>query len=202
MSDWNRVTFHGLDADRPSPPDSAYGVNQAWVSDDTGSIYQAVVSGGALAWVATAALESAYAEIYVADGVTAQAIPTGATYTKLTGFATNGQSQNCTADAANDKITITRAGRYLTTVTISGVSTASAVTFDFAVFLDGVRQDAVNAHRAYAVGGDEGNCSMAGILNATSVPVDVDVRCVQDSLSSDDFTPSFMNLTVLYIGAA
>jgi len=52
----------------------------------------------------------AYAEIYLYDGSTAQSIPTGATYTKVTAYTTNGLSSNCTADAGNDKITITETG--------------------------------------------------------------------------------------------
>ena len=51
-----------------------------------------------------------YAEIHVHDASAAQSIPTGTTYTKLTCYTDNGESSNCTADAANDKITITKMG--------------------------------------------------------------------------------------------
>jgi len=40
--------------------------------------------------------EGVYGEIHVADGSTAQSIPTGLTYTKLTGFTDNGLSNNVT----------------------------------------------------------------------------------------------------------
>lgn len=48
---WNSVSFHGPTASRPATPDPAYGVDQTWTNDDgDGATYQAVVSGGALAW--------------------------------------------------------------------------------------------------------------------------------------------------------
>lgn len=56
-------------------------------------------------WVMSTTCPPAYAEIYVAGGSTAQSIPAGGGYTKLTGFTTNGESTRVTADVANDKLT-------------------------------------------------------------------------------------------------
>jgi len=53
----------------------------------------------------------AFGDIHVHDaGAGAQSIATGATYTKLTCFTDNGASVGVTADATNDKITLTRTG--------------------------------------------------------------------------------------------
>ena len=54
--------------------------------------------------------EGVYGEIYLHEGSTAQSIATGATYTKVDGFVSDGVSKNCTNDAANDKITVTEDG--------------------------------------------------------------------------------------------
>lgn len=54
-----------------------------------------------------------FAGIHFHDASTAQAIATGTTYTKLTAFTDNDPASNATSDATNDKVTITKAGKYL-----------------------------------------------------------------------------------------
>lgn len=68
----------------------------------------------------------AYGEIFVDDGVTAQTVATGTTYTKLTFFVTNGTSSGVTPDAANDKITLTKAGKYKVQGSFSFSGTANS----------------------------------------------------------------------------
>lgn len=140
-----------------------------------------------------------FAEIYVDNGSTAQTIPTGAAYTKLTGFATNGQSNNCTADAANDKITITKTGRYFVICSI-GASSDTVATFKFAAFLNGVEQGNVHTHRKYANANDVGACTLSGIVDVTTASWDLDVRAAHDDGGNVDFTPTYMNLTITYLG--
>ena len=140
-----------------------------------------------------------FGEIYVADGSTAQTIPTGATYTKLTGFATDGQSSNCTNDAANDKITITKTGRYEVICSI-GASSNTVSTFKFAAFLNGVEQSQVHTHRKYANANDVGACTLSGIIDVTTASWDLDVRAAHDAVGDVDFTPTYMNLSVVYLG--
>ena len=144
--------------------------------------------------------QGTFAEIYVADGSTAQTIATGASYVKLTGFATDGQSSNMTSDVANDKITITKTGRYLVNCSMNGSSATPNVTFIFSAFLNGVEQSQVHAHRKYAAGGDNGSCSLSGIIDVTTASWDLDIRARHDDGSSVDFTPTYMNLTVSYLG--
>lgn len=141
-----------------------------------------------------------FAEIYVADGSTAQAIPTGATYTKLTGFATDGQSAGCTANVANDKIVVTKTGRYLVNASINASSGTNNVTFKYAVFLNNAEQNACHCHRKYSVAGDYGSSSITGIIDVTTANLDVDLRARHDDGGSVDLTPTYMTLNVLYIG--
>jgi len=140
-----------------------------------------------------------YGEIYVGDGSTAQTIPTGVTYTKLTGFTTNGLSSNVTNDVANDQITLTKAGVYECSSSISGSSDGVA-TFRYAVFLNGVEQDQCHNERKYSNTNDIGNSSITGFMRATTTPVSVDLRVRHDNGGSEDFTPSYMNLNVEYVG--
>lgn len=141
-----------------------------------------------------------FAEIYVADGSTAQSIATGTTYTKLTGFTTNGQSNNCTADATNDKITITKVGVYKIDCSISASSGTANTTFKYALFLNGSEQSNVHCHRKYGATGDLGASSMTGFIDVNSVPLDIDVRARHDNGSSVNITPTYMNLNCIQVG--
>lgn len=141
-----------------------------------------------------------YAGIYVADGATAQSIANGATYTKSTAFVTNGLSANCTPDVANDKITITKTGKYMVIGTCSFTSGTNSVVWKSAAFLDGVEQGNIHWARKVGTGSDVGSASFMGIINVTSVPVDLDVRFRHDQAGSINITVVYSNITVNYIG--
>jgi hypothetical protein len=143
--------------------------------------------------------DNSIGEIYVADGSTAQTIATGATYAKLTGFATDGQGIDCTPAAASDKITITRAGIYVVHCEISASAGTANVTFSIAAFLDGVEQDQCHTHRKFAGSGDDGSCSFCGFVDVGTVPVDIDVRARHDAGGDVDLTPRYMNLNVMRV---
>ena len=139
-----------------------------------------------------------YAQIYCVDGSTAQSIPTGTTYTKSTGFTTNGDSSNCTADATNDKITITKAGKYLVTLSWSGSVGTANTTWDGAIFYDGTEQNQIHWTRKFSAT-DVGSTCATGILTATANK-DIDFRVKHDNGGSVDFTPHDMSLSITYIG--
>lgn len=143
-----------------------------------------------------------FAEIYVADATANQTIPSGSTYTKLTGFTTNGESSNCTADAANDKITFTRTGRYLVNCSISYSVNYSGYYNYFAIFLNGSRVTKIQASQVCSPDADlDFHVSMTGIVDVTSTGIDLDVRMSSDYGSSDyNFIPTNMNLNVNYLG--
>lgn len=142
-----------------------------------------------------------FAGIHVHDGSTAQSIPTGTTYTKLTGFTDNGASANCTADAANDKITITLTGYYRVCFHVSATSGTNNLTWKCAAFLGGVEQNEAHAQQKIGTAGDSQNMSACAIIDVTSVPADLDLRVRHSDGSSADFTPVYMNMTAQYVGA-
>jgi hypothetical protein len=141
-----------------------------------------------------------FAEIYVADNATSQSIPTGATYTKVTAFDTNGQSANCTADQANDKITITQTGRYRVEGSFSFNSGTANVVWRGAAFLNGTEQSQVHFKRKTATASDAGNAGFTGFIDVTTVPWDLDFRVRHDNAGSIDLTLEYANLNVEYVG--
>jgi hypothetical protein len=145
-------------------------------------------------------LKNIFGEIYVADASTAQSIPTGATYTKITAFTTNGQSANTTPDAANDKIIITQTGKYRVEGSFSFTSGTANVVFRGAAFLNGVEQSQVHFKRKVAVAADAGNAGFTGFIDVTTVPWDLDFRVRHDNAGSVDVTIEYANLNVEYIG--
>jgi hypothetical protein len=143
----------------------------------------------------------AFAEIYENDASTPQSIPDGITYTKLTHFVTNGLSQNCTPDAANDKITITKPGIYKVSCSLNFSAGAAASTWRIAIFLDGVEQNNCHIMRKIAAAGDTGSASVTGFIDVTSANLDVDVRARHDEGSSTNITIVYANLNVYYLAS-
>lgn len=141
-----------------------------------------------------------YAGIYVADASTAQSIANGVIYTKSTAFTTNGLDENCTSDAANDKITITKTGKYMVMGTCSFTSGTNSVVWYSAAFLGGTELANIHWARKVGTGSDLGSASFMGIINVTSVPTDLDVRFRQDQAGAINLTVVYSNLTVNYIG--
>jgi hypothetical protein len=139
------------------------------------------------------------AEIYVADSAVAQSIPTGTTYTKLTSFDTNGVAVNATADQANDKITITKAGKYLVNYTSSYASGTNNVEFKTALFYDGAEQSNCHYHTKVGVASDKVTSSFTGIITAAANK-DIDVRTRHDNGGSVNITVDYANLNITYLG--
>lgn len=143
--------------------------------------------------------EGVYGEIVLHGGVTAQSIATGATYTKVDGFVTDGVSSNCTNDAANDKITVTEDGDYKVECSLSFTGSGTNETWLGSVFVEGVEQDKIHFERKIGVGGDIGSTQFGGIITA-SAGDDIDIRMRHGDGGALDFTPSYMNLNVVRIG--
>ena len=142
-----------------------------------------------------------FADIYVVGNSSAQSIANGTTYVKLTHYANNGESSNCTSDAANDKITITKAGRYRITANSSSYTGNAGITFTFQIFAGGTAISTIApSERKFTTANDIFGGVMQGFYNASSVPVDIDVRCIHDSGTSQNITVKHSNLNVEYIG--
>lgn len=156
--------------------------------------------GGALNVGGVITHAGTFAGIHVHDASTAQTIATGTAYAKITAFTDNDPSNDCTADAANDKITITRAGVYKVGGSASFYSDTNNVTWKATAFLDGVEQDNVHWECKIGTGADLGNASFSGFIDVTSVPVDLDLRMRHDQGGDVALTITYSNLNVSFEG--
>lgn len=138
--------------------------------------------------------------IYVAGASTAQAITTGATYTKVTAFTNNDLAKNVTPDAANDKITVTVDGIYQVILSNSLASGTPNINFFGSVFLDGAEQDQCHWTRKVGSAGDIGASTLSGKISVTAAPMDLDFRVRHDDGSDVNLTISYANLSVNFIG--
>ena len=168
-------------------------VSSAWCGKRTDSIH---VTGGAN--INRCSIDSVtisggifypgiYGDIHNHDSTFTQAIPNGATYTKLTCFPSNGPCQGVTCDTANDKLTILKTGKYRVNLTLSFGGTSNT-TFRGVVFLGITEQENVHFARKLSTGGDIGSASASGIISVSSVPQDMDVRVRHDQGGSADIT--------------
>jgi len=154
---------------------------ELWFTDDTGTDLDL--------------LNNTYANIYVSGGSTAQTSITSAVL--MTGFATDGPSNDCTAAAASDKITVSRAGDYKVSFSNSFVTSASNVVVTFTIYVDGSPTTLI-CKRKIGTGGDEGTTMCQGVL-AIAAAKDVEVYVAADGSTS--MTPNEAQLTVERVGA-
>jgi len=120
--------------------------------------------------------------------------------TMSTAFTTNGSASNCTADATNDKITITKTGHYLVNCPVSFSGQSPNVNWKMAAFWNNTEQPQIHVQRKIGTGGDVGSTTCTGIVNVTSVPTDLDIRFRHDQAGSENITVVYSNLTATYIG--
>lgn len=141
-----------------------------------------------------------FAGIHVADGSSAQSIPNGTTYTKLTCFTENGSSSNCTADYANDKITFTKTGYYLCFFTFSGTLGTNNVVVKMSAFLNGTEQHQVHSMVKFLAAGDHTGCVGIGSIDVTTAGWDLDLRTRHDNGGAVNLTGVYVNMFVEYMG--
>ena len=163
-----------------------------------GDNYLEIDANGAILFTGASGLS--FGEIYLHDNSTATTVPTGATYTKIDQWGSNGQSNNMTPAAASDKITVTKTGKYLVTLSASFASDTANVNVLGSIFLNGVEQDHLHFRRKIATANDEGAVSISGIIDVTAVNLDVDLRVRHDGLGDVDITLTYANLTLTQIG--
>lgn len=141
-----------------------------------------------------------FAEIYKSGANVAQAIATGATPVKITAFTDNGYSNNCTPDATNDKITITKKGYYDLTLDISYESGTTNVTWVAHIFKGGTVVNNIHSTGNTATSNLPRSTSLGGLLYVDTVPVDIDYRVTHDNGGSVNISFNYANLRVKYIG--
>ena len=140
-----------------------------------------------------------FAEIYIVDNAVAQTIPTGAVYTKLTGAATNGQSNGCTADGVNAKITTITAGRYKIDAHFNGSVDTANTEFQGAIFVDGVIQNNLRCAVEFVAANKACSSSLTGIIDVAAAK-DIDFRVIHDDGGDVDLTIEHANINVTMIG--
>jgi hypothetical protein len=141
-----------------------------------------------------------YGAINIYDNSTAQSVPTGATYTKLTCFPSIGLNSYVTCDTANDKITFTKTGKYRVSATLSFSCGTNNVEWRVAGFLNNVEQNQLHFIRKIGTAGDVGNAGITGFINVSTEPWDLDLRARHDNGGSVDLTVVYGNLNVEYVG--
>lgn len=147
-------------------------------------------------------LNSAFAGIHVHDASAAQSIATGATYTKLTCFTDDDVDYQATSDAANDKITITVPGVYKVDSTFSFTLNTNNVVMFCAPFFGGVESDSIHFKTKIATGADVNSATFSGLINISTVPVDIDARVRHDYGSAVDITVAYANMSTIRVGDA
>jgi hypothetical protein len=196
----NNITLEGTEMVRVA---NAVGVRiESGITGDPANLFhvESAVRTALLVEDATGIVEynSRFAQIYVEGASAAQAITTGGTYEKFTGFVTNGDADGATADAANDKITLTDPGYYLVTFQVSYSGTANS-TWDFQSRWNGNVQAQLHCTRKLGAGGDVGSCSFCGIIDATSGSTDLEVWMTSDS-NGDSMTAQDAQLNATWLG--
>jgi hypothetical protein len=138
------------------------------------------------------------AGIYVADGAAAQNVVTGAGYTKLTCFATNGAAGgDVVADAANDQILIKRGGVYHILFSISFTADTDNTT-ELGQMHGGVK--IIDKTNLASTSG-QGFLAVAAATVA-GTPVAITLQARQSEAGTVAITPVYANLTVTYVGEA
>jgi hypothetical protein len=139
-----------------------------------------------------------YGQIYVQSGSATQSSLTADTFTKITQFDTNGESQSSSPDHTNDDIDLNRKGKWLVSFQASFSGTNSR-EYRLAVFLNGSEQAMVSTNRKLGTGGDVGSCSAVGIVDVTTSGHAIDLR-VSPITSTGDFSLTDGQLTATWLG--
>jgi len=138
-----------------------------------------------------------YGEIYVVGNSSGQTTnATGGVFDKVTQFASDGVSSNCTNAAASDQITVANAGKYIAHLEASFSGTLSAqMKLRFAV--NGTTVAKSETTRKLGTGGDVGSASCHCILDLSASDI-VTVYVASDG-SSDSFVLVDSNLTLIRV---
>lgn len=142
----------------------------------------------------------AFAEIYVSSGSVAQTIPTGAAYTKITAFDTDGVEKRCDADVSNDKIVIYKPGVYRVVMSVSFISDTANVEFYGGSFVAGAQLLNCSFQIDAGAANDTIHAGGSGFTDVSTVTSDLDFRMRHDNGGNVDITIEYANLNIEYIG--
>jgi hypothetical protein len=177
--------------------DEVFKLNIGDVNDGN---YMEIQNDGDVVFYGTSGL--AFGEIYTSDNSTETTIATQNVWVQCTTFNTNGLSNNSTPDHTNDHITITKAGKYMISVSASVVSGAgSAFDGEFEVKKNNGTVDLANIHTDRDLtggGGDHGSISMTGIADL-SVDDTIEIW-TRNKTNTTNLTFEDITLTIVQIG--
>ena len=165
--------------------------------------YVEVSATGDVVFVGSGGL--AFADICANDVADELTITTAgqANKVQITSFNNNGVSNNMTPDHTNDHITVTKAGMYLCTVSMSISSAAAGGADDigFAVYKNNGNTEFINCHGHRTLGGggtDRGSCSMSGIIDlAVNDTIEV---WIWNEDSTDNVVVDDLTLSLVQVG--
>lgn len=145
--------------------------------------------------------EEISASIYLSGGSTTQAIPTGSTYTKFTGFVAKGiEVGGMSADYTNSRIVVPRPGNYRVHANFSTRLGTAEVTVDTAIFVDNVEIPDTHVQRKFSGTGYIFTVALTGTAVNVATGAVIDVRAKHDNASSVNFTCSYASLQAEFKG--
>jgi hypothetical protein len=139
-----------------------------------------------------------YGEIYVNGGATKQTVST-ATWTKLTPFATDGESSGMTVAHGNDKITLTADGIYKFSAKLSFIEDVDAFTGNFAIYRDGSKLNNSEANLYVITGAQANHISLECIVKEGASSKDYDVRFYHNKGSDCGITVVYASFSAVKI---
>ena len=143
-------------------------------------------------------MKTSFGEMYLYNGNTAQSIPLGTTYTKITPFFASGEVLNCNVDHANQQIIISRKGKYRVTGTFSSKLDSNGNTLETTLFKNGVEIPKLHVIRKISVAGEPSTGSMTCILDCNIGDI-IDIRVRHDRNGAVGLTVMYGNLNVTKI---
>lgn len=181
-------------------PNSKLDVNGDTRLGDSTTNYTEFSATGDQVFVGSAGL--AFGEIYVKDNSTVTTITTANTPVQVTIFDTNGYSNNTTPDHTNDHIAITKAGKYMVTVSSSVESVAgggSTMSMDVYKNNGATIFNNLHSHRDLSGGGGEvGAVALSGIIDL-DVNDTVEVW-IKNTTGTENYIIEDITLSITQIG--
>ena len=143
----------------------------------------------------------AFAEMWVGDSVATITVDSDDPDTTVTQFTTNGLSNNCTPNVANNRIDIDVAGVYMVKISLSAhLGSGVETELHIHAFLNDVEQDQVAAEVTIDTGAvNFQTMSASGFIDAAAGSR-LDVRAIIDHTTARSATFVHVNMSVFQVG--
>lgn len=148
-----------------------------------------------------------FAGIRILDGFTQQTVPSGGTFQVVDGFSTgnggNEPSNDATSDQANNRVALTRTGRYKVEWSMSVLADTNNIQVSVAPMVNTTATSGGRATTKLGTGGDTHSFSGTTIVNITSVAGSaghVQLGILHNHGGSVNLTPTQASLIVTRLG--